>query len=268
MLSQIQILIKNHLRAILRDRVLHAVLGTALAMILLVPALSSFSMRQVQELSITLSLSSVSLVLLVITLLLGSSSVWRDIEKRYTTSILTLPLSRAAFLLSKFASIAVFLLLSALVLGLGCAVVIVLASATYPSDLPIHWENISLVLAGDVLKYTLLAAFALLLSTVSTSFYLPFFGTLIIFFCGSASQEVYEYTSGQFGQDLHPVASKVISVIYYMLPNFSAFDFQVHAVYGLTISLGNFLLSTAYSLVYTGLLLGLAIFAFNRRQLP
>ena len=79
--------------------------GIALAMILLVPAFSSFSMRQVQELSITLSLSSVSLILLVITLLLGASSIWRDIEKRYTTSILTLQISRAAFLLSKFFSI-------------------------------------------------------------------------------------------------------------------------------------------------------------------
>jgi Cu-processing system permease protein len=268
MLSQIQILVKNHLRAILRDRVLHAVMGTALAMIVLVPALSSFSMRQVQELSITLSLSSVSLILLVITLLLGASSVWRDIEKRYTTSILTLPISRAAFLLSKFFSIAIFLLVSAVVLGLGCTAVIMLASATYPSDLPIHWGNISLVLIGDVLKYTLLAAFALLLSSVSTSFYLPFFGTLIVYLCGSASQEVYEYTSSQFGQGMDPLASKAVTLVYYLLPNLSAFDYQIHAVYGLNVSLASFLLSAAYALVYTGILVGLAIFAFNRRQLP
>lgn len=268
MLSQIKVLVKNHLRAIVRDRVLHAVLGVALVMILLVPSMSSFSMRQVQELAITLSLSAVSLVLLVVSLLLGASSIWRDIEKRYTTSILTLPLSRAAYLLSKFFSVALFLLLSTLVLGVGVAAVILLSAATYPSDLPIHWANISLALGADVVKYILLTAFALLLSSVSTSFYLPFFGTLAIYLCGSASQEVYEYTSSQFGQGMHPLMSQAANVAYYILPNFSAFDFQIHAVYGLPIAWGGVLLSVGYASVYTGLLLGMAIFAFNRRQLP
>ena len=115
-------------------------------MILLVPSLSSFSMRQVQELAITLSLSATSLILLVVTLLLGTSSVWRDVERRYTTSIMTLPLSRGAFLLSKFISIALFLIICVIVLGLGSALVILLASASYPSEIPIHWGNICLAL--------------------------------------------------------------------------------------------------------------------------
>lgn len=268
MLPQIAVLVKNHLRAIVRDRVLYAVLGVALTMILLVPALSSFSMRQVQELAITLSLSTISGVLLVVTLLLGASSIWRDVERRYTTSMLTLPVSRAAFLLSKFVSIALFLVLCTLVLGLGSAAVIVTAAHSYPSDIPVHWGNIALVLAGDALKYMLLASFALLLSAISTSFYLPFFGTLAIYFCGSASQEVFEYVSGEFGKGMSPLAGKAVTVAYYLLPNLAAFDFQVQAVYGLAVPLQGFLLTVAYSLVYTGILLGLAVFAFTRRELP
>ncbi len=268
MYSQMNVLIKNNLRAILRDRVLHAVLGVALAMILLVPALSSFSMRQVQELSITLSLSVTSLILMVVTLLLGASSVWRDVERRYTTSIMTLPISRGAFLLSKFASIALFLILCTIILGLGSALVIYLASASYPSDLPIHWGNICLALAGDVMKYLILASVAILLSALSTSFYLPFFGSVAIYFCGSASQEVFEYVSGQFGQAISPALVKVINVAYYCLPNLSAFDYQIQAVYGLTIPLEGLLLSILYALTYIGILLGLAIYAFARRELP
>jgi ABC-type transport system involved in multi-copper enzyme maturation permease subunit len=205
---------------------------------------------------------------LVVTLLLGASSIWRDIERRYTTSILTLPVSRAAFLLSKFISIALFLILCTLVLGLGSAVVIVLAAQSYPSDIPVHWSNIALVLAGDAFKYMLLAAFALLLSAVSTSFYLPFFGTLAIYLSGSASQEVFEYVSSEFGQGMSPFASKAVTVAYYLLPNLAAFDFQVQAVYGLAVPLEGFLLSVAYCLVYTGILLCLAVFVFGRRELP
>jgi len=267
-MTRILILTGNFLRAILRDRILYAVLGVAGAMILMVPSLSSFSMRQVQELAVTLSLSTVSVSLLVITLLLGSSSIWRDVECRYTTSILTMPVSRTEFLLSKFVSISLFLLICTLILGLGSAVVISLARISYPSDLPVHWMNITLALAGSLLKYQLLTAFALLLSTISTSFYLPFFSTLVIYFCGSASQEVFEYVSSEFGQAMSPLAGKTVTVAYYLLPNLSAFDYQVHAVYGLTVSAQGFLLGILYAIVYTSFLLSVAVYAFSRRQLP
>jgi ABC-type transport system involved in multi-copper enzyme maturation permease subunit len=67
---------------------------------------------------------------------------------------------------------------------------------------------------------------------------------------------------------MSPLASKAVTVAYYLLPNFAAFDFQVQAVYGLTVPLEGFLLAVAYCLVYTGILLGLAVFAFGRRELP
>lgn len=268
MIGQSIVLVKNNLRAILRDRILLAVLGVALAMILMVPVLSNFSMRQVQELSITLSLSTVSGILLVVTLLLGSSSIWRDVEQRYTTSILTLPLSRSTFLLSKFLGIVLFLLICTIILGLGSAIVITVASATYPSEIAIHWQNIALVLVGDFLKFMLLTGLALLLSSVSTSFYLPFFGTLIMYLCGNASQEVYEYATGEFGKELGRMTIKAVTAAYYLIPNLAAFDFQVQAVYGLTISWAEVLFPLLYALVYTAILLGLAVFAFNRRQLP
>ncbi len=268
MFVQSTALVKYNLLAILRDRVLLAVLGVALAMILLVPVLSSFSMRQVQELSITLSLTTVSGVLLVVTLLLGASSIWRDVEQRYTTSILTLPVSRFTYLLCKFVSIGLFLLLCTLILGLGSAVVIALTSATYPSEVPIHWYNICLVLLGDYLKFLLLASVALLLSCVSTSFYLPFFGTLVVYLCGNASQEVFDYATGEFGQELSRFTVQSVTAAYYLIPNLAAFDFQVQAVYGLDVPLTDFLFSLFYALIYTLILLGLAVFAFGRRQLP
>jgi len=260
--------VKNNLRAILRDRVLLAVFCVALAMILMVPVLSNFSMRQVQELSISLSLSTVSGILLMVSLLLGSSSIWRDVEHRYTTSVLTLPLSRSTFLLSKFFGIVLFLLICTVILGLGSAIVISVASATYPSEVAIHWQNIFLVLVGDFLKFMLLTSFALLLSSVSTSFYLPFFGTFIIYLCGNASQEVYEYATGEFGKELGQVAIKAVTTAYYLIPNLAAFDFQTQAVYGLTVPWMDVVYPILYALVYTAILLSLAIFAFNRRQLP
>jgi Cu-processing system permease protein len=268
MRSQLISLCRANLWMLLRDRVQQAVLGFAALMLFLVPSLSTFSMRQVQELSITLSLSLISLVLLVLTLLLGSSAVWRDIERRYTASILTLPVSRATYLLAKFVSIGLFICACVVVLGATSLAVIALASLQYPSDLPILWGNIILAIGADLLKYLLLTAVAVLLSAVSTSFFLPFFSTLAIYLAGSASQEVYEYVSGQFGQQLHPTQVTAIKSVYYLLPNFAAFNLKVYAVYALPLKISVFMVPFFYAITYGGILLGMAVWVLNRRELP
>lgn len=256
------------LRWALRDRVFHAVLGVALFLFLLVPSFSLFSMRQVQELSITMSLSAQSVVLLVLATLLGSSSVWRDIERRYTASLLSLPVSRAAYVLGKFCGIALFIAACAAFLGVVAAAVVYISSVTHPSEMPVHWGSLAAAVAVDTLKYLLLAAFALLLSTLSTSFFLPFFVTLAVYFCGSASQEVYEYISGSFGKEIPPALLALMKGVYYVIPNFSVFDLKLQAIYGLPLSLSGIALSLLYFCVYTAILLFLAVWTFSRRELP
>lgn len=266
-MSSFLALTRVNLKSILRDRILHAILGAAAAGLLLVPAISSFSMRQVQELAVSLSLSGISFFLLVMAILLGSSSIWRDIEQRHATSVLTLPLSRTGYVLAKFAAIAIFLLVIGVFLGLCAIPLISMAAASYPSEQPILWGNLIVALCGDIAKGILVAALALLLSSVSTSFYLPFFGMVVLYLCGSASQEVYEYVTGEFGREMHPLAIAGIKSVYYLLPNLAALNYKVQAVYALPIPLTQIAWSISYGLLYVAIILGLAIHAFNRRVL-
>lgn len=252
----------------LRDRVLHALFLCGFLLLLLIPLFSLFSMRQVQELSITLSLSAISFILLVCTLLLGSSSIWRDVEKRYTTSVLGLPVSRGSYMLGKFAGLSLFIVTAALILGGISLVIISVSAAQYKSDLPILWENIIAAVVADTLKYILLVTFALVFSSLSTSFYFPFFSTLSVYFAGSASQEVFEYLSGDYGKTLHPFIRMIINALYYVLPNFSAFNLKVQAIYSLPLDYKGLAYTFFYFLVYTAILLTISIRAFARRELP
>jgi Cu-processing system permease protein len=250
-----------------RDRLFHGVLGTAFLMLLLVFVFSFFSMRQVQELSITLSLSSISFILLVLSTLLGASSVWRDIEKKYSDSVLGLPLSRSSYVAAKFFGIAFFIAISAVMLSVVACVVIVYSSARYPSAIPIHWQNIGIAISADILKYTLLAAVAILFSSLSSSFFLPYIGTISIYLAGSASQGVYEYISGEFGKTLAKPVLLFVKGVYYIIPNFSAFEFNVQAIYGLPLAPYGLIYTVAYFLIYTTLLLFISIWIFSRRQM-
>jgi len=255
------------LKGFIRDRLLQLLMVCALFVFLVVPALSLFSMRQVQELSVTLSLSAISFILLVLTVILGSSSVWRDLDRRYLASILGLPISRTSYILGKFAGILVFIMIGCILLGIAATVVIALISAKYPSDNAVRWVEIWAAILSDGLKYILVASVALLFSSLSTSFYLPFIATLAVYFCGSASQEVYEYILSDYGKTMSSVTRSGISAIYYCIPNFSAFDFKVQAVYALPLSFKGLVFTGTYFLIYTSIILMIAVWAFNRREL-
>ena len=261
--SQVQLT----LRWAIRDRLFYAVLGVALVMLLLVPVFSSFSMRQVQELSITLSLSVINLILIVVAVLLGTSTIWREIEKKYTASVLTLPLSRSSYLLGKFVGVSLFLLLTLLVLGTVSLIIISISAAGYPSEIPIPWFNLFSAYFFILLKSILIASFAIFFSTVGTSFFLPFFSTFAIYLAGSGSQEVFEYITGKYGETISPLTVEAARIVYYVLPNLASFDLQVYAIYGLELPVAHIGMVVVYFIVYTSIMLFLALWTYNRRQL-
>ncbi len=253
-------------KGVFRDRVFQGILLTAVAF-LIIPALSMLSMRQVATLSLTLSLSLLSFILLLLAVFLGGTSLWKDIERRYTFSVLGLPLSRTTYMLGKFSAIAGFLLLVAVFLGSVSIAVSLYVAGQYPPDRPISWDNVVLCILFDVMKYSLLVAFAFLFSTVSTSFFLPVFGTIAIFLIGGASQQVYDFLQTPNAQTLPVFLQKIANILYYIVPNFSAFDLKVHAIYGVPVSMPGLLLTTGYFFFYLTVLLALAAICFCRREL-
>lgn len=255
-----------NLRAIFRDRVFHGILVVA-TMFLLVPSISSLSMRQVTELSITLSLSLLSFILLLLAVALGATSIWKDIERRYTYSVLSLPIERSTYVIGKFVAVALFLLLTTAVLGGAACAVVKLSSGIYPSERPIVWVNIIACIAFTSFKYIMLVAYAFLFSTVSTSFFLPIFGTVSVFIAGSATQQVYDYVNSPAAKELPVLIKKAAGALYYVLPNFSAFDLKVNAIYGIPLSAQSIVLPIVYFLTYTLLVVGLATSIYSRREM-
>ena len=254
------------LKGIFRDRVFQGIMVTACAF-LLIPVIASLSMRQITELSLTLSLSLISFILLLLAVFLGGTSLWKDIERRYTFSVLGLPLSRQMYLLGRFGGTALFVLLTAAVLGVAAFVVVLYSNTLYPSERPIIWSTMALCIFFDALKYILLIAVAFLFSTVSTSFFLPVFGAIATFLTGGVTQQVYEYIHSPAAKNLSPVVKQIAAGLYYLLPNFSAFDLKVNTIYGLPVSSDGLLLTVAYFVVYVGALLSISAAIFLRREM-
>jgi ABC-type transport system involved in multi-copper enzyme maturation permease subunit len=260
-------MIRITLKGIFRDRVFQGIMALVVLFIF-IPSAASLSMRQVTELSITLSLSLISFILLLLAVFLGATSLWKDMERRYMVSVISLPLSRSSYLLGRFLGLALFLILTSTILGGVAGVVIKIASGIYPSDRPIIWSLFVLAIVFATLKYILLIAVAMLLSTVSTSFFLPIFGTICVFLASGITQQVYEYVhSPVSAQTVSPFLRSVSSLIYYILPNLAGFDLKVNAIYSIPPHLPGLGLTLVYFIVYTAALLGGSALLLNRREI-
>lgn len=253
-------------RGVFRDRVFQGILMTALVF-LAIPSVSTLSMRQVTELSITLSLSLISFILLLLAVFLGGTSLWKDMERRYTFSVVGLPLKRRDYMVGKFAGIAGFVVLTAMLLGFVTYGVVLYAIGVYPPFRPVQWSYLFLAILFDALKYILLVAISFLFSSVSTSFFLPVFGTIATFLVGSATQQVYDFVHSPTARTLSPFVRDAASFLYYLLPNFSAFDLKVNAIYAIKPDAGGLLITAAYWAVYTVIVMAAATLIFSRREL-
>ncbi len=255
------------LKGIIRDRVFQGIMVLAV-LFLFIPSAASLSMRQVTELSITLSLSLISFILLLLAVFLGATSIWKDIERRYTFSVLSLPLSRTTYLLGRFCGIALFLLITALFLGTVSLLVIKVSSAIYPPTRSILWSAIVVTIIFDALKYILVVAVTMLLATVSTSFFLPIFGAVSAFLVGTITQQVFDYLQTPSAQKAVSVAVKnAAQLLYYLLPNLNSFDLKVNAIYAIPLNPSGLVLTVLYFVVYTGIVLAIGAFLFERREM-
>lgn len=260
-------IVRLTLMGIFRDRVFQGIMVLGV-LFLFIPSAASLSMRQVTELSITLALSLISFILLLLAVFLGATSLWKDMERRYTFSVLSLPLSRSSYLLGRFFGIALFLLLTATLLGLLAGLTVKLSAGIYPSDRPIIWSWLALTVVFATLKYILLVAVAMLLSSVSTSFFLPVFGTISTFLASGITQQVYDYIhSPAAAETISPMLKVIASTLYYLLPNLAGFDLKVNAIYGIPPSGSGLLLTVGYFCVYTTVLLGGSALLFERREM-
>lgn len=254
------------LKGIFRDRVFHGI-AVAVCAFLLIPAIASLSMRQVTELSLTLSLSLISFIMLLLSVFLGGTSLWKDIERRYTFSVLGLPISRQNYLLGRFGGTALFVLIVACVLSIATCAVVAYTSRIYPPDRPVIWGTLALCILFDALKYILLIAVAFLFSTVSTSFFLPVFGTIATYLAGNVTQQVYDYIQSPSSRNLAPAVKQIATLLYYLLPNLSAFDLKVNTIYALPVPLDGLMLTAAYFVVYVAILLSISTVIFQRREM-
>lgn len=106
MLPRVLAVAINTFREAVRDRVLQGVVAVAAAVVLFALALGELALGEAQRVVLDVGLAAISLFGVVVALFLGSSLLYKEIERKTLYVILPKPIRRAEFLVGKFAGIA------------------------------------------------------------------------------------------------------------------------------------------------------------------
>jgi ABC-type transport system involved in multi-copper enzyme maturation permease subunit len=257
----------NVFRESVRDKILYNLV--AFAVLLIAASLLIGQLTAGQDIKIIkdLGLASISLFGVMIAVFIGIGLVWKEVEKRSIYSILSKPVTRHEFILGKYCGLLLTLVVNVAVMTTAFFAVLAsmrwlgvdetAALARVPAADPVLLQAVLLI----TVELALVTAIALFFSTFSSPF-LSAILTLGLWVIGSMSADFRNFET--FLES--PVAGVVGRVLYYVLPNFAAFDIKAQAVAGMPISTSTLGLTCLYGMTYVALVLVAATTVFSRRD--
>ena len=248
------VIARNTFREAIRDRVLAGVAGAGLVLLALTQLAGTLALGEGLRLTVDLGLSGISLLGLLVVLLVGTSLVAKEIERRTVYGLLSRPIPRHVYLLGKWLGLAAALWVLAAGLGAALwALVALKGHAGYAASLV---EAVGL--AG--LELTVVTSIAVLFSALST----PVLSALYTLGLTLAGQWCDDLR--RFAQHFPGVLRGTMEFVANLMPNLTLFNMRSLAASGTTTSALHLALALAYAAVYCGCMLALASAAFETRD--
>jgi len=253
MLARIVVIAKNTFKETIRDRILYAILGFAVLFILLDLFMAKLSLGDPVMIK-SFGLAGIYVFGLIITVFLGSSIIYKEIERRTLYFILSKPVSRFEVVFGKFLGLFMAVALTTLLMA-----VVYLGIIGYETR---QFDYLGLeAIFFQALEMALLVALLIFFSAMMA----PMTATLsavMLIFIGHLLDSVM-----QNARLIGGVVYKIALPLYYLLPNLEKFNLRNLAVHGLGISGGAALWTVGYAVLYSAVLIYCATLLLNRREL-
>ncbi|MDT3674668.1 ABC transporter permease [Microcystis wesenbergii] len=245
----------NGFREVIRDRILYFIGFFALLMAFAWRLLPEIAIGTHQKIFLDLGLAAIGLLGVIVAVFVGTGLINQEIDKRTILVLIPKPLSRAEFILGKHLGLS-----GVLAVMLGVMLVIYLLMLL---GMKVSFQALPLIVSVFYLGLELILIAALAIAFgVFTSSILATLMTFGVYLMGHISKDLIQL--GIISKNPNILA--ITQNIYLILPDLERLNFRNEAVYGLLPSADVLIGNALYSLVYTGLLLGISILIFSRRQ--
>jgi ABC-type Na+ efflux pump permease subunit len=245
---------RNTYREATRDRVLAGMTIAGVVFLVAVQVLTPLALGEGRRLVVDMGLSAISMLGLLVVLMVGSSLVAKEIERRTIYTLLARPIPRPIYLIGKWAGLT----------GSVCTITVLLGLALWlvlcARGLWVWGPSVAEATYLASLELAVITAVAVMFSALST----PVLSALYTlgFFC-----------AGQWSYDLHHLATQfpgglrgILEGAANVLPNLPLFNMRGLASQGLTTTPLHLAMATGYAALYCGCVLALAAAAFESRD--
>jgi ABC-type transport system involved in multi-copper enzyme maturation permease subunit len=192
----------------------------------------------------------------IIALFLGTTSFFKDVDRKVVYFILSKPVSRAQFLLGKFLGLCAVLLLTTAILAVAYLGLIAYEHGGFDA-------MGLLAIFMQFVEMALFIAFALFVSTFSSSL-LSIVYTSAVFFLGHV---VSSLITDAKAVGISGVKYFFVQVLYYVFPNLEKFNIRDLAVHNVAMPFTAVVFALAYAALYIVLLLSAATWIFNKKEI-
>ena len=245
---------KNTVREVVRERValVLALFGVGLLGVSLV--LSPLALGEGRRVVLDFGLAGASMLATLLTIVLGSSLLYKELDRRTIYAVMAKPIRRSEFLLGKYAGLWIT---AATLLAAMVAITMALIGIT-SRDVP--WPAAG-ALALSLAELGVVTAVVVFFSSFTTPLLTAFFTAAVLL-------------AGHFAEDLRYFgthgASRLLAqateAAYWLLPHLEVFNARGLAVHGLTVEPERLLFAVAYAGLYAAALLFAATAIFERRD--
>jgi len=244
----------NTFKEAIRDRILYLLFFFAAIALAFSRLLALLTVGDRVKIIKDVGLASISIFGVLMAILIGTGLVYKEIDKKTITTLLAKPIQRWQFLLGKFFGLVLTLFIMTLAMSLIFLVIVLLHTGKLEG-------RMLLAILFIFLELILITAVAILFSCFSTPILSSIF-SLSFYLIGHLSWGL-ETLIQKTRSGAARIAIRALSAI---LPDLENFNFKTEIVHGLAIDPRSYLFSALYGLVYTLLILSLAVLVFNKRD--
>lgn len=254
----------------LRHRVISGVLLASMLLVIFAVLICGLFMRDLLKILLDLCLSAVSISGLLVPLLFAVNQLAGDIENKTIYTILSRPVSRASYMVGRFAGLG--LLSGTIIVILTCATLLSVYGATYiyPGNIFTHFSLQAILLSSlaAFLGIQVLTSTVLFWCSITTSSFIATLLTISTYIIGHTLEDLIRFMQAQAAHiKVSPVIQYIVNSTQYIFPNLSAFDLKQQAAHGITIPGQEICFLISYCVLYCLIMLLTSIFFFKKRDL-
>jgi ABC-type transport system involved in multi-copper enzyme maturation permease subunit len=244
----------NTLREAVRSKVLYVLLFFAVVLMLFGTLLSALSYVESERIMQDVALAAMRVFGVAIAIFVGVNLIHKEVDRRTVYTILSKPLTRAEFLLGKYAGLVLTIWLQLAIMVACFSGVSLLIGA------PLGGGHAAACLLLGV-ELALVVAVATLFSAFTTPMLASFFTAGV-------------WVAGHLTRDLRDVGARSreewvrtgTAWLHRALPDLESFNLSIEAVHGLPVTAADVWLPLLYGVAYATLLLLAAVVIFERRD--